>query len=311
MDSMTHALAGTLVAKTGFSQRMGKAATAAFTTAAVIPDIDSILRLWGTQFYLEHHRGFTHSFFGAAILALTLGLLFSLFTRSKRYWSWTGIIFLGILLHIALDLATSFGTMIFYPLSHQRYAWDLLFIIDFYVTGTILFSLTLTYLFKARSSTSAKAGLLLLIGYFVLAALNHASALERVKEEAKAKGIVALKVAAFPMPFSPFRWSGVLEAPEATYQSWFSVLDRTPLALRIYPRISLEGPLKAAEDEEIVKFFRWFARFPIVEVKASSPGLVVQYFDLRFHATPERQVFLVQVRFDQQGRVVGSGLIGL
>lgn len=309
MDSVTHTLAGTLVARAGFSQRMGKRATVALTISAVAPDLDYLLRLGGPQFYLAEHRGFTHSFVGIALMAPLLGLLFSRFDPKRRYFSWTSLSALGIGLHILLDLFTSFGTMVFYPFSRERYAWDLLFIIDPYLSGTIILGIALSYLLKARSALPARLGLLLLSSYVALAAWSHTQALMKVKAEAQARGLQVLKIAAFPLPFSPFRWSGILETPAAIYQGSFSTREKAPLRFVAHPKVDLNGPLKAAEDEAIVKFFRWFARFPIVEVKEANPGLVVEYFDLRFTAFPGRRPFLVRVAFDQKGRVVRSGFV--
>lgn len=307
MDPLTHTVAGTLIAKAAFSRRMGRTATAALTVSAEFPDIDFILRLWGLPFFLEHHRGFTHSFLGAVVFALPLGWLFWRLSGGKRYWPWAGLCLLGILLHIVLDLATSFGTMVFYPFSRERYAWDILFIIDPYFTGIILLSLASAYLFKRHSVAFAKIGLLTLSGYLLLATFNHAQALERTKAAASAQRYRTVKVATFPLPLSPFRWSGIIEAEDAMYQSAFSVLDPAPLTFVAYPKVSLDGPLKAAEGEEIVQFFRWFARFPVTEVKEDGLRWVVEYFDLRFHAIPGRKPFLVRVVVNEQGRVVQSG----
>jgi len=40
--------------------------------------------------------------------------------------------------HVLLDLFTSYGTMILSPFWNHRFAWDLLFIIDFVFNGLIL-----------------------------------------------------------------------------------------------------------------------------------------------------------------------------
>ncbi|MBI3989805.1 MAG: metal-dependent hydrolase [candidate division NC10 bacterium] len=311
MDNMTHGLAAALVARAGFSQRMGWRATAALVIAGEFPDVDYALRLGGLPFFLEYHRGFTHSLLGAAVLALPLGWLFWKLSGGKRYWPWAGLCFLGILLHILLDLITSFGTMVLYPLTSTRYAWDLLFIIDPFLTGIILSSFLATYLLKNRSIVPARIGLALFAGYLLLAAFNHAQALSRTKAAALAEGHQVLKAAALPVPLSPFRWSGVVEAEEATYQTAFSILDQTPLTFVAYPRMNLNGPLKSAEDEESVHLFRWFARFPVTEVKGDGRLRVVEYFDLRFHVVPGRKPFLVRVVLDEEGRVVKSGFAGL
>jgi len=311
MDNLTHGLAAALVARAGFSQRMGRTATVALVIAGEAPDVDAILRLGGLPFYLEYHRGFTHSLLGAVVLALPLGWLFWKRGGGKRYWPWVGLSLLGILLHIFLDLITSYGTMVLYPFSSTRYAWDLVFILDPYVTGFILSALLATFLLKRRSALPARIGLALLAGYLLLVASNHAQALARTRTAALAEGQKILKVAAFPLPFSPFRWSGVVETDEATYQTVFSVLDPAPPTFVAYPKMSLNGPLKSVEDEDIVHLFRWFARFPVTEVKGDGRFKVVEYFDLRFQVIPGRKPFLVRVILDEKGRVLKSGFVGL
>jgi len=57
---------------------------------------------------------------------------------APSYAALTGIYAIGILSHILLDLVTTFGTMIWTPLSQARPAWDLIFIVDFTLTGILL-----------------------------------------------------------------------------------------------------------------------------------------------------------------------------
>ena len=107
MDTVTHALAGTLIAQAGFRQRMGRVATVALTVSAAAPDLDAVPRLGDTVYYLSHHRGITHSFIGGAILALFLAAIFYRFSAYKHYWRLAGLCSLGVLSHIVLDLFTS------------------------------------------------------------------------------------------------------------------------------------------------------------------------------------------------------------
>jgi membrane-bound metal-dependent hydrolase YbcI (DUF457 family) len=49
-----------------------------------------------------------------------------------------GIYAVGIVSHILLDLVTTFGTMIWSPLEWSRPAWDMIFIVDFTLSGILL-----------------------------------------------------------------------------------------------------------------------------------------------------------------------------
>src|SRR5260370_27075407 len=56
----------------------------------------------------------------------------------------------GIGSHIFLDYVTSFGTMLWTPLSRTRESWDLLFIIDFTLAAVVLVPQFVAALYRAR-----------------------------------------------------------------------------------------------------------------------------------------------------------------
>ncbi|MGH7350842.1 MAG: metal-dependent hydrolase [Candidatus Methylomirabilales bacterium] len=307
MDTVTHALAGTLIAQAGFRQRMGRVATGALTVSAAAPDIDGFMRFQDTALYLSVHRGITHSFVGGAVLALLLAALFYRFSAYKHYWRLAGLCYLGILSHIVLDLFTSYGTAIFLPFNGQRIAWDTLFIIDIFVSGVIVVGIVLAYRWPSHSIRVGRTALVLLGGYMLVAAAAHQLALIRLRGRVERENLPATRLAAFPMPFGPLRWSGVVATDEATYHVIFSLLDRGDRSFRVYP-LPRNGPLfRRAEEEDVVALFRWFARFPVVTVRRGAVGPVVQYFDLQFSQIEGRQPFLVEVDFDRHGQPRSSG----
>jgi membrane-bound metal-dependent hydrolase YbcI (DUF457 family) len=160
MDTLTHGLAGALIAKTGFSQRIGKVATTVLVVSAVFPDSDVIVDLVGNEFlYLKYHRSLTHSFLGALFFSALLAGIFYRFGTYKKYWNLYFLSLLGILSHIFLDLPTSFGTMIFFPFSDRRVAWDMIFIIDLIFTGIIVTPQLVVWIYLNPSSRGGKSSL--------------------------------------------------------------------------------------------------------------------------------------------------------
>ena len=302
MDTVTTGLAGTLIAQAGFRQRMGLVATVALTVSAVAGDADGLARLGDTAFYISHHRGITHSFIGGAIMALLLAAIFYRFSTYKHYWRLAGLCYLGILVHIVTDLLTSYGTRIFLPFSDQRIAWDTLFIIDVFVSGIIILGILLSYVFKSHSIRIARAALVLVAGYVLLAAASHQIALARLSGRVEREGVHATKLAAFPMPFGPFRWSGVVATEDATYHTLFSLLDGQDPPFRVHRPPRDSTALRRAEEEDVVVLFRRFARFPVVTVRHDGGGTVVEYFDLQFGQLEGRRPFLLKVVFDQHGK---------
>ncbi len=154
MDTITHGITGALIGKAFLAERYGSAANRAgqgrvalfaMTLGAVFPDSDVVVELFSKNNLatLELHRGFTHSFVCLPLFAVALAALTRRFARWRGIPSpgWTGLTLIyaiGLAVHIILDLITSFGTMIWSPLSNARVAWDLTFIIDFLFTGIVL-----------------------------------------------------------------------------------------------------------------------------------------------------------------------------
>jgi len=136
---------GRLEAGVTKSAQAGRTAIWAATLGAIAPDGDFVLDVFGNNdlAVIEQHRGFTHSFLFLPLFALILAAATHWLAR-RRNWPAPSLARLwlvyavGIACHIVLDLITSFGTMIWSPLSHLRVAWDTTFIIDFTLTAIVL-----------------------------------------------------------------------------------------------------------------------------------------------------------------------------
>ena len=153
MDPVTHGIAGGLLGKAFFSKRQERVAIFAATLGAVFPDIDIVAELATRDplSIIKYHRAITHSFvalpfFAVALAWLTRALLPRVRRRWPRFRDWEAppvwmlsvIYGVGIASHILLDGMTSFGTRMWYPISSERVAWDLLFIVDFSFAAIIL-----------------------------------------------------------------------------------------------------------------------------------------------------------------------------
>jgi membrane-bound metal-dependent hydrolase YbcI (DUF457 family) len=169
MDPVTHGITGALVGKGYFEDRYGKVATFAAVLGAVFPDVDVTADLVSRdpQAIIRYHRAITHSFLALPFFAFLLALL----TRALLPWvntrfpRWrelrspplailTLIYGIGIASHILLDGMTSFGTRMWFPLSSERVAWDLLFIIDFSFTAIVLLPQVIARIYPAGPESS-------------------------------------------------------------------------------------------------------------------------------------------------------------
>jgi membrane-bound metal-dependent hydrolase YbcI (DUF457 family) len=154
MDTITHGIAGALIAKAAFRGQDMLAAkpvsreriiTWSLMLGAIFPDSDVFREFFSRNdmLIMTWHRSVTHSLVCLPIFAVALAALTRWFVRWRKWDAPSfGLLFVlyavGILSHILLDLVTSFGTMIWSPVKWSRPAWDLIFIIDFTLTAILL-----------------------------------------------------------------------------------------------------------------------------------------------------------------------------
>lgn len=142
MDNLTHSLVGLAAAKAGLG-RTSPLATTTCVLAANIPDADIVALLGGPSFYLEHHRGITHSVVGTLALGLLLPLLVlgceRLVARLRGREPAArlkGLLLCSLLLaasHPLLDWTNSYGVRPLLPWSGDWFYGDLVFILDPYI----------------------------------------------------------------------------------------------------------------------------------------------------------------------------------
>jgi len=316
MDTITHALSGALLARATTTKNASKAILslrvrlAAGALAAAFPDTDFVIRLlFDPLTYFNTHRGITHSIILMPIWAWLLALLFSAFSRGKYKWkAFYTVSLMGIGIHIAGDVITTYGTMILSPLSDYRAAFDTTFIIDPYFSAIILIGLIVSALL--RSKRTAITALTVLSIYIGFQNLQHYRAIELGEQQVSAINIKNMKVAALPQPLSPFNWKIVLY-DENHYHVAFVNLIRTRAPAPVDDSAGFFGRINAIyrpindlvwqhyarfgnndEDIELVKAawgnkgfegFRRFALFPkLYRVDRSEVNTCVWFTDLRF-----------------------------
>lgn len=179
MDTITHGIAGALIGKAAFGGSdllppipvdKRRIITWSLMLGAIFPDADVFRDFLSRDdlLLLTWHRSITHSLLCLPVWAVCLGALTQAVAR-RRKWdapslqALVGLYAVGILSHILLDLATSFGTMIWSPLDWSRPAWDILFIVDFTFTALVLVPQLLAWTFLDREHMRSRALILWLV----------------------------------------------------------------------------------------------------------------------------------------------------
>lgn len=173
MDTITHGIAGALIAKAFFEGEdllslqpatAGRVVTTAATLGAIFPDADMfpVMISRNSMLILTWHRGLTHSLVPLVFFALPFALLTRWVAGRMRvaapgFARLLVIYIVAIGSHIVLDLVTSFGTMIWSPLSRTRVSWDLIFIIDFTFTLILLLPQFSAQLYRSSENFPRRA----------------------------------------------------------------------------------------------------------------------------------------------------------
>ena len=273
--------------------------------AAAAPDLDFVLAFVSPVFYLEQHRGPTHSVLLLPLWALLLAWLLAKILREPRGWrALYGVSAPALGAHILGDLITGFGTIIFAPLSDARYAWGMTFIIDLWFSGIILAGLLASLLWR-RSRAPAVAAGAVLVAYVGFQAVLKGQALDYALEYAQAQGWSDVEIAAHPRAVSPFNWT-VFASDEAAHRFAHVNLRRAeplppahdfvgrlnaafqPLALARWETRTRYGDseeeqriARAAWESPSLGFMRWFADKPAFDGLAAG-STCVWFLDLRF-----------------------------
>jgi inner membrane protein len=133
MDNITHSLVGLTLAETGL-KRLTPLGTATLIIGANFPDIDIVTGLFGQLFYLEQHRGLTHSLIALPFLSLLLAALMFWYSRRKgsgaNFGRLSGLGLLAMMTHPLLDYLNSYGWRPLLPWNHHWYYGDIAFVID-------------------------------------------------------------------------------------------------------------------------------------------------------------------------------------
>ncbi|HUK51750.1 MAG TPA: metal-dependent hydrolase [Candidatus Binatia bacterium] len=178
MDPLTHGLSGALAARALLprfpDERLDRVARWAVVLGSIFPDIDVIAKPFDPDDLatIRVHRTVTHSLVCLPVWAFLLAALAVWFCRRRRIpaprlAALTLLFGFGIGLHILFDCITSFGTLVWSPISWTRVSWDWTFIVDLALTGVLLYFLLLGWVAGGadrRQSAARSAVLLALVG---------------------------------------------------------------------------------------------------------------------------------------------------
>lgn len=291
MDLFTHSLLPYLLGN--FFKRKKDEVTA-LVLGGIAPDFD-IFILWINSvypnFFLTTHRGITHSLFFGFFTGV---LVMYLAARKKdlikrvlklepeiRFTSSAFVfMYLGVLIHLFLDYITTRGVPLFYPFEVKRWAAELFFFTDTYLT---IFSLAaIILLYKTRPIThELRTRKILALFFAVFVVLGGIRYVE--KSDAQASYTHA---EAFPT-MSMFRWYALSEDDNSIRVHEYNGWNKTMLYSAEFNRTRIVSPgnappfedaLVQAEKLPQVKMFYWRAYATAINASYKD-AWVIEFYD--------------------------------
>jgi inner membrane protein len=296
------------MSRAGLNRTTGLA-TLTLVLATEAPDLDVLYYFDGSVTVFAHHRGFTHTFLGAPVVAaLVLAGVYGLYrVLSLRGWKprsaprW-GLLYvyalLGALVHILQDFTNNYGVRPLAPWNPRWYSWDIVSIIDPVMLAALILGLAapavLTLIKEEvgagkpqfRGRGGAIFALVCLAAVILVRGIEHRRALAALNSITY-RGEDPLRVSASPYALNPFLWGGVVET-----RDFFEILPVESLSGQVDPQNQAKVRFKpqetpvtlAAKKSRLGRVYLDWARYPLLATERlpGNAGYVVQFQDLRF-----------------------------
>ena len=284
MDSITQITLGAAVGEAFAGKKVKYKAAAWGAFLGTFPDLDVLANpLLDSVNQLYFHRGISHSVLFCLFAAPLFGWIINkIHSKDNLGWKvWTKLTFLVFITHILIDLATTYGTQILYPLTNKPFTLDSVFIIDPLFTLPVFLGLMATLVLKGRwnagymiNITGLAIGAAYLIWGWGIKA--HVNTVFENSFEHRYGYYQEMKTT--PNGPSTFLWNAYIIKNDTLYQSVYSIFDddKTPDFLSIPRNSNLIEPYK---DDRGAKALLWFSR-GYYTIQKEDDKLVL--FDLRF-----------------------------
>jgi inner membrane protein len=235
MDSITQAALGATLAGTVAGKTLGRPVLLIGAVLGTLPDLDVVIDYGSAVANFTQHRGFSHSLFVLAPLAVLLAWLLWRWKPQLSFRRWLAVTGLVLITHPLLDALTTYGTQLLWPIG-RPVAINSIFIIDPLYTLPLLAACT-AFILRPPAPVWMGAGLGLATLYLGWALVAQQIITERVQPALAAAGLENPDLMVQPMPFNTILWRATALEGDQRVEIVTGFLDGdTPLNLQYFPR---------------------------------------------------------------------------
>ena len=287
MDNVCHTLVGAALGEAGL-KRGTRFGSATLMIASNLPDVDVLVFATSTP-SVAFRRGWTHGVLADVALPLLLTGVVVLAARRRdgvRPLHILALSYIGVLLHVAMDLLNNYGVRLLMPFSQHWFYGDVLFIVDpwlWMVLGAGIWRAR-----RWRSARPARGSLLLAAGYVLVMIVSARAARAEIVarwQEVEGKPPQALMVG--PVPLTPLRRQMIIDAGDRYETGTFTWQPRN---IRFDPADVAKNDgdprVAVARRAPNIRAFLVWSRFPFWTLEPVAGGTRVTVGDMRFAGGP-------------------------
>ena len=287
MDPLTQGTIGAVLPQALSKKNLGIVALLGFLSG-MAPDLDIFIRSSTDPLLsLEYHRQFTHSLvfipFGGLICALFLFVVFKKISpfNFKKTWLYCT---LGYGTHGLIDACTSYGTLLFWPFSDIRIAWNNISIIDPLFTIPLILLIALATIKKKNVYSKIALGWAVI--YLMIGMYLHNVAINVGKEIAEQRGHTITRIKAKPSFGNLILWKTIYETDNQFYVDATNLLFNKIIPGESIKKLNQEEDFPWLKEEsqqyKDVERFKWFSN----DFLAVNPNNKNQIIDIRYSGIP-------------------------
>ena len=325
MDTLTHSILGAAIGVACAGPKLGRRSAWWGAFGGALPDIDMAVRaIGGPWAEMAYHRSLTHTLWFCPVVGPAIG--YGLWRFYHRTYAaarggaashpgappmrkpWMLALTAAVVAHPLLDLFTTYGTQLFWPMGSHRFALDAISIVDPFYTLTLLAVLIVSFRYEARTRVRLCAGAITFTtAYLFYGWWLNAGAEDHARRQLAAEGVTQVEVAAYPTPLQLHLRRIVARAPDAIRVGKLTMWSPHPVTWKSTP-VEQHRLIDATRASPHGQLFEWFAMGQIHARMIESEGaLTVAIDDLRYAvATDAPEGFWgIRARFTPGGALLG------
>ena len=257
MDSLTQIALGIATAELCAGKKLGRKTYMYGAILGTIPDLDVVTGWFMSPVAgVSIHRGLSHSIVFMMVISPVLGWLIAKLEQSKITFRGAAIMaFWCLFTHVLLDIFTSWGTQVFWPLP-DRIALKTIFVIDPLYTVPLLICLSIAWrsrIYSIRRKYVLK-GICISSFYLMLTCGIKLYALHQFRGALKQQHVAYEDIIVKPTALNSILWNANVAVGDGYLLGDYSIFDSQPITFKQYEKnTGMAAKLDGNPDFETLK----------------------------------------------------------